>query len=448
MKARVFLPPVGAVLALAISLQADVKLPKIIDSHMVLQRDMPLPIWGWSEPGEEVTVQIGNYKKTAKADKDGNWKITLPAMKADGQTHTMTVKGKNQIELKDILIGEVWIGSGQSNMEWSVAGSQGAKEAIASARHPTIRLFHVPKVQTGAPGKDVNAVWNVGSPKTIPHFSAVLYYFGLRLEDELNVPIGLINSSWGGSPIEPWTVAGKHSGGMYNGMIAPLQPFAIRGVIWYQGETNVFQKNGLKYYGKMKDLIEGWRKTWGEKMPFYFVQIAPWSGYPKGELPLLWEGQVASLKIPHTGMAVTTDLVDNIKDIHPRNKVDVGNRLALWALAKTYDKKDLVYSGPLYKSMKIEGSKVHLSFAHAGSGLKSRDGKPLTHFEIAGQDGKFVPAEAVIDGSHVVASAKHVASPAVVRFGWHMTANPNLVNKEGLPASPFQTHHWQGGTGK
>ncbi len=179
---------------------------------------------------------------------------------------------------------------------------------------------------------------------------------------------------------------------MYNGMIAPVKPLAIRGVIWYQGESNV--GNGLKYYDKMKALIEGWRKVWGYDFPFYFVQIAPWSGYEPGSLPPLWEAQVASLKIPGTGMAVTTDLVHNINDIHPRNKFDVGNRLALWALAKDYGKKDLVYSGPLYKSMKVEGSKIRLSFAHVGGGLKSRDGKPLSEFEIAGADGKFVPAEA------------------------------------------------------
>ncbi|HEV3260996.1 MAG TPA: sialate O-acetylesterase, partial [Gemmataceae bacterium] len=297
--------------------------------------------------------------------------------------------------------------------------------------------------------KDVNARWTVCSPKTVPKVSAVLYYFGLRLHQELKVPVGLISSSWGGSPIEPWTVTGKESGQMYNGMIAPLQPFAVRGVIWYQGETNVFQKNGLKYSDRMKDLIAGWRKTWGEKdMPFYFVQIAPWSDYPAGEEPPLWEAQVASLKIPHTGMAVTTDVVDNIHDIHPRNKKPVGNRLALWALAKVYGKEHLVYSGPLYKSMKVDGDKVIVSFAHVGGGLKSRDGKPLSEFQIAGKDGKFVPARAVIDGDHVVVSAKHVSAPTQVRYGWHKTANPNLENKEGLPASPFQTNHWHGGTGE
>ena len=210
------------------------------------------------------------------------------------------------------------------------------------------------------------------------------------------------------------------------------------------------QKNGFAYYDKMKALIEGWRKTWNnDSLSFYFVQIAPWSGrYEPGQLPALWEAQVASLKIPGSGMVVTTDLVDNIGDIHPRNKLDVGNRLARWALAKDYGQKDLVYSGPLYKSMKIEGNKIRLTFAHVGGGLVSRDQKPLTEFQIAGEDGKFVPAVATIDGCNVVVEADGVASPKQVRFGWHKVANPNLSNKEGLPASPFQTENWRGGTGE
>ncbi|MCH7726968.1 MAG: hypothetical protein IH991_10870 [Planctomycetes bacterium] len=210
----------------------------------------------------------------------------------------------------------------------------------------------------------------------------------------------------------------------------------------------MIRKNGLSYHDKMKALIEGWRKTWNQNLPFYFVQIAPWSGggYAPGQLPSLWEAQVASLKIPDTGMAVITDLVDNIGDIHPRNKLDVGNRLARWALAKSYDRK-LVYSGPLYKSMEIEGSKVRLSFAHA-AGLQSRDEKPLTEFQVAGKDGRFVNAIAEIDGDTISVSAEGVPSPEHVRFGWHKLTKPNLVNEAGLPASPFQTNNWQGGTGE
>ena len=429
--------------------RADVKLPNVIASHMVLQRDLPLPIWGWADPEEDITVRLDDCEVATKADAHGNWKVKLPAVKADGKAHRLIVTGKNKIELEDILFGEVWLGSGQSNMEWGLAATHGAAEAIAAADYPQIRLFHVPKTQAPAPAKDVDAAWNVCAPDTVPRFSAVLYYLGERLHKELKVPVGLINSSWGGSPIEPWTTTGSQSGGMYNGMIAPVKSFAIRGVVWYQGETNVIQKNGLAYFDKMKALIEGWRSVWGSEFPFYFVQIAPWSGrYEEGQLPALWEAQVASLKIPRTGMAVTTDLVDNINDIHPRNKRDVGNRLALWALAKVYGQTDLVYSGPLYKSMAVDGNTVRLSFAHTGGGLQSRDGKPLSEFQIAGADGKFVPAEATIDDDTVVVQSPEVAAPTQVRFGWHKVANPRLRNKEGLPASPFQTNNWRGGTGE
>jgi sialate O-acetylesterase len=426
---------------------ADVKLPTVIDSHMVVQRDAPIVIWGSADAGEKVTVTMGDASAEAAAGDNGKWSVSLPARKADGKAHSIAVAGKNTIKLEDVLIGEVWVGSGQSNMEWQLKSTNEAAEAIAAAKHPNIRLFHVPKVQKPEAADDVVADWKVCTPENIPAFSAVLYYYGRKLHEELDVPVGLINSSWGGSPIEPWTVKDGKGGGMYNGMIAPLTSFSIRGAIWYQGETNVIQKNGLAYFDRMQALIEGWRKEWQPTLPFYFVQIAPWSGrYEEGQLPALWEAQVQSLKIPDTGMAVVTDLVDNIADIHPRNKLDVGNRLARWALAKTYG-KDVVYSGPLFKSVAIDGNKARVSFAHA-AGLKSSDGKALTEFQIAGEDGKFVDATAEIDGDTVIVSAESVAAPKLVRFGWHKVANPNLVNGAGLPASPFQSNNWRGGTGE
>jgi sialate O-acetylesterase len=434
-----------AVLSLTHTVVAEVKLPSVIGSHMVLQRDRPLTIWGWADPGEQVTVKLDAQKVSAKADDTGAWKVKLGPVKADGKPHTMTISGKNEIVLEDILIGEVWLGSGQSNMEWSINASRGAKENLAAADRPTIRLFHVPKVQNTKPAADVAAKWNICSPETLGKFSAVLYHFGVRLQKDLDVPIGLINSSWGGSPIEPWIVEESKSGGMYNGMIAPIVPFALRGITWYQGESNVSQ--GFKYLDKMELLIKGWRRVWDAELPFYFVQISPWAGY-KAELPPLWEAQVASLKIPGTGMVVSTDLVDNIKDIHPANKQPYGERLARWALARVYGKKDLVVSGPLYKSMKIEGNKIRIHFAHTGGGLESRDGKALTDFEIAGKDGKFSEAQAVIDGDSVVVSSASVPEPTQVRFAWRNTPNPNLMNKDGLPASPFRTEGWQGGTGE
>jgi sialate O-acetylesterase len=422
----------------------------VIDSHMVLQRDRPLPIWGSADPGEAVTVKLDGASVEATADAKGNWNVVLPAMKADGKTHQMTISGKNKIELEDILVGEVWMGSGQSNMEMGIGVVHEPKEEIAAADYPQIRLLLVPKTAGREPAKDVNSKWVACTPKTIAEggwggFSAALYFFGRNLHKELNVPVGLIQTAWGGQRIERFTPSDKKNGDIYNGMIAPVKPFAIRGAIWYQGEANVGE--GMKYADRMKALISGLRKVWGYDFPFYFVEIAPWSGYGPGSLPPLWEGQAATLKIPGTGMVVTTDLVDNIKDIHPKDKVDVGNRLALWALAKAYG-KDVGYTGPLYKSMSVDGNKARLSFAHVDGGLKSRDGKPLSDFEIAGEDGKFVPAEASIEGDAVVVQSKDVSSPKQVRFGWRNVANPNLSNKEGLPASPFRTKDWHGGTGE
>ena len=445
--------------------QADVTLPKVIGDHMVLQRDRPLPIWGWAAPDEEVTVKLDEATATAKADAQGNWKVVLPAMKADGKAHAMTISGKNKIELDDILIGEVWIGSGQSNMEFGLGGSIGGKEAIAAANCPQIRLLHVEKVQAPQPAKDIvvaggakgkkgqpappaptGPAWKVCTPQNVPGFSAVLYYFGHRLHKDLDVPVGLINSSWGGSPIEAWIVSGPKGGGMYNGMIAPLEPFAIRGAIWYQGEANV--NIGLKYADKMKALIEGWRKVWGCDFPFYFVEIAPYRGL-QGELaqPLGSPGgQPQDPRHRHGG----DDRPGGEHQEHPsREQARRGQPPGPVGLGQ-----GLRQEGPRLLGAALQGdegrgrARSGLSFAHVGGGLKSRDGKPLAEFEIAAADGKFVPAEATIDGDTVVVQAKEVATPTQARFGWRNEANPNLVNKEGLPASPFQTNNWQGGTGE
>ena len=482
---------------------ADVRLPHVIGDNMVLQRGMPVPIWGWAEPGEKVTVKVAGQEKSAAACDEGMWRVTLDAIQGGGAVE-MTVAGKNTITVKNILIGEVWLCSGQSNMQFGVGGSKSAKQAIPSAKFPKIRLFDVPRVPSISPQTDCKATWRECSPATVPGFTAVGFFFGRKLHKDLDVPIGLIGSSWGGTLIEPWTppsgfaavkslegiakgiekrdqdyrksligavdamdawvksarkaiAAGKNPPhppampgqrrinhqsptALYNGMIHPVVPFAIRGAIWYQGESNMGQ--GMVYHEKMKALIAGWRKVFGhEDLSFYFVQLAPYARYGNGALPRIWEAQTATLAIPGTGMAVITD-VGNTKDIHPRNKVDVGERLALWALAKNYGKTDLVYSGPLYKSMSVEDGKVRIKFDHVGGGLVSRDGKDLTHFQIAGADKKFLPAKAVIDGKDVVVSCDAVKKPVAVRFGFHKTAEPNLMNKEKLPASPFRTDRW------
>lgn len=467
----------GAALA-AVPAQADVSLPSVIGSHMVLQRNNECPIWGWASPGEAVTVKFAGQKHSTTADADGNWMVRLKKMKANSEPQTLTIAGNNTLTLEDILVGEVWLCSGQSNMEWYVSQSDNAQAEIAAANNPRIRHIKIPHRPSIKPEKNVPSDgWKLTTPQNVPTFTAVGYYFGRELQKELDVPIGLIGSNWGGTRIEPWTppvgfqktpaladITSKldtfpsmnfvkspnnplktvavinHQSplALYNGMIHPLVPFAIRGAIWYQGESN--NGEGMLYYEKMKALIDGWRTVWANpEMPFYYVQLAPFRyGGDPTRLAGIWEAQEAALDIKHTGMAVTTD-IGNITDIHPRNKQEVGRRLALWALAKTYDKPVKVYSGPLYKEATVQGDKIRVSFDYARGGLISRDGKPLTHFQIAGEDKNFVPAQAEIVGNTVVVSSPQVKNPAFVRYAWHQEAEPNLANKAGLPASPFRT---------
>jgi len=447
------------VLAAGAVARADVKLPSVLAAHMVLQQGMPVPVWGWAEPGEAVTVTFAGQTKTAKADDAGNWRVTLDKLRASAEPRTMTVKGKNEITLEDILVGEVWIASGQSNMERWVCVTKDAGKEIAEAAYPNIRLFLVPHVVSSEPQKDVAATWVACNSETIQKFSAVAYYFGREIHREGKVPVGLIATSRTMTRIEPWMpeppdpvkppwdpIKGDYQNPcvLYNGMVHPLIPFAFRGALWYQGESNVLQKDGMEYLDKQKALIEGWRKAWGQgDFPFYFVQIAPlgrW--YEQGELPALWEAQTATLAVPNTGMVVIHDTVGgDINNIHPADKQTVGKRLSLWALAKVYG-RDITYSGPLYKDMKIDGDKIRLMFDHAGGGLVASDGQPLTHFTIAGDDKNFVPAKAEVEGSQIVVSAEGVAAPKAVRFAWEKSARPNLANKEGLPASPFRTDKW------
>lgn len=453
----------GAWLVAALPASAAITVPSIISDHMVLQQKLPVTIRGWADPNEAITISLGAQRQITKADAAGAWQVKLQPLRASATPVEMTITGSSSaaIKITDILVGEVWLGSGQSNMQWGLNGSERATEFVAAAKFPSIRLFLVPNVVATDPQKNVAAKWVVCSPETVPGFSAVLYQFGRNLHQELKQPIGLIASAWGGTLIQPWIpregfakdtalqaeVANVQANAgsptaIYNAMIHPLAPFAIRGAIWYQGESNVISADAL-YAEHMRALIESWRKLWGQPFSFYFVQIAPYKyDLPPDRLPRLWEMQTKVLGlVPKTGMAVINDIATP-GDIHPPNKHDVGKRLALWALAKDYGRKNVVYSGPVYKSARVEGNKIRITFDSTGTGLAARDSKALTHFTIAGEDKKFVEAKAEIVMNTVLISSPQVAKPVAVRFAWDQVAMPNLMNKEALPAAPFRTDAW------
>ena len=436
---------------------SSLRVSGVFSSNMVLQRDQKLPIWGWSKPGEEVSVKLGSDTMTAVSNSAGAWKVMLPPQRV-GEPIQLTVTGRtDQLSFDNILVGDVWICSGQSNMQWPVQSSANAAQEIAAADFPQIRLFTVNNVIEPAPAPDCDGLWQVCRPETVAGFSAVAYYFGRHLHRELKVPIGLINASWGGSLCEAWMsrealeadpdyatiVKQSHANpwfgsGLYNGMIHPLVSFGIRGVIWYQGEANILRAE--QYRRLFPTLIGDWRGQWGQgDFPFYYVQLCPFRADPN-QWAELWDAQRQSMSVPNTGMVVTTD-VGELRNIHPRNKQEVGRRLALWALSKTYDRKLVVPSGPLYKSMKIEGNEIRIEFNY-GHGLSSRDDQPLTWFTIAGPDHNFHPAKASIDNDAITVHSEKVTQPLAVRFGWSSVAQPNLVNANGLPASPFRTDDW------
>jgi sialate O-acetylesterase len=509
-------------LALTPALRAELKLPGIISDHMVLQQKQADPIWGWDTPGTKITVNFAGHNYSTTAGDDGKWTVKLAPLPANATPQRLTVDGSSERVIQDVLIGEVWLCSGQSNMEMGIGMVQNGAQEIAAANFPNIRLLKVPKIWLPEPQLDQAGNWKVCTPENVAQggwngFSAAGYFFGRELHRQLNVPVGLVDASWGGTRIEPWTtpegfaavpalselhiavqlgdprsVEHKHRleqflgetenwltrtraaltnsalvpampaypkellpahdvqdpTALYNGMIYPLCPFAIRGAIWYQGESNLGE--GKLYAEKMKALVGGWRQIWGAgDFAFYFVQIAPFNyGGNPVRLSELWEGQtMAAREIPNAGMAVIND-IGNLKDIHPTNKQEVGRRLALLALAKTYGQKDLIYSGPTFQSMDIEGDTLRVRFDHTEGGLVSRDGQPLNWFEIVDADeGGFVKAEAKIDGATVVLSAPGVRHPVALRFAWNQLAEPNLMNGAGLPAGAFRTgtvpkHDW------
>lgn len=503
-------------------IHAEVRLPKIFGSHMVLQQGKPIQVWGWANPGESATVQIGAAKQTAVANAQGEWKLSLPAMKAGGP-HLMKVHGTNEIVMENIMIGEVWLCSGQSNMEMGMKMFHISPQEIAAANHPNIRLMLVENRWTERPQRDIEGTWKVCTPQSIAEggwngFSATAYYFGRELQQQLGVAVGLIDADWGGTRIESWTApegfaavtalreesdrvqqadprnpahqqrlqqalseldqwhqssrAAWQSGqasapaptfpaelrgpqelqqatALYNGMIHPLAPIGIRGAIWYQGESNM--GDGMRYADRMKALISGWRQVWQQgDFPFYFVQIAPflYPDKPPQMEPEIWEAQtVASQTIPNTGMVVIND-VGELQDIHPQDKRTVGFRLASLALAKTYGKKQIVHSGPVFQSIKKQGQELHVHFEHAHGGLTTRDGKAPDWFEIIdAEEGDFVAANARISGNKVILASPQVKNPVAMRFAWSHIAMPNLMNGKGLPAGAFRAalpvdHQW------
>lgn len=626
---------------------ADVRLPAILGSNMVIQAETDAPFWGWADPGEVVTVEPGWAGAEAvrvEADDSGVWTCSVPTPGAGGP-YTIGVRGSNTIELTNVLVGEVWLASGQSNMEWPMRSTKNAAAEIAAASDGQLRLFLVQNAIAPSPQDDCKGGWVVCTPETVPNFSAVAYFFGRQLREALDAPVGLIGAEWGGTPAEAWTsaeglaglprfaaglemmrtlrddpnaleeqyqerlaawkakyakseqlnwtkagfddsawealeqpgnwssadlkgfdgtvwcrktieipeawagreltlelgpiddqdetffngvgvgetrgvnqwnvprrytVPGKlvkagpavvavsvlDTGGLggmhgeaaqmfvapkghseserislagtwsyrkgaatkdipaqpqrrtmnahtpsslFNGMIAPVHPFAIRGAIWYQGESN--RNQAYEYRKLFPAMINDWRSRWGEDFPFYFVQIAPYTyNGDQGQTAELREAQLMALGLPNTGMAVTMD-IGNPRDIHPRNKQDVGDRLARWALAKTYNKPGIVYSGPLYRDVTVSGSQAIVRFDHA-EGLNARGGL-LKGFELAGEDKVWRAAGALVDGDTVVLSAYGVTKPVAVRYGWDDDDEPNLFNGAGLPASPFRTDNWK-----
>ncbi|UOQ51180.1 sialate O-acetylesterase [Hymenobacter cellulosivorans] len=497
----------ACLLTLSYAAQANVTLPALIADNMVLQQQSTVALWGWAEPGEAVTVTASWQKAPVKAtaDAQGNWLVRVPTGKAGGP-YTVNFQGKNQLTVSNVLLGEVWLCSGQSNMAFSISkkpnsgsytGVINEAQVVPKANYPAIRMFTVKNTVANEPQRDTKGQWQVCSPQTVGEFSAVAYFFAQEIHEHTKLPIGLINSTWGGTPAESWTrrdvleqdpdfqpilrryerglttfeqdqaaykrqlaefqqeraanpqttrlaplapvgaMSNKSPYKLYNGMIRPLIPYTLKGVLWYQGENNA--DRAYQYRRLFPALIRSWRQEWQQpEMPFYFVQISP----HRSQNPEIREAQLLTMQtVPRTGMAVITDWGDSL-DIHPRNKQVVGHRLAQWALAKEYGQKKTVYSGPIYHDMQVENGQVRLRFDHTDGGLQARNG-PLREFTIAGPDSVFRPAQARIEGNSVIVWNDAVKQPVAVRFAWRAIPSPNFYNAAGLPASPFRTDQWK-----
>ncbi len=486
-------------------LQADVTLPNVFTDHMVLQREQANPIWGTADANEELSIIVAGNVISATADSNGKWRTKLPPLPAGGP-HTLKVSGSSEVEIRDVLVGEVWFCSGQSNMEWPTNNSYGAEVEIAAANHPQIRLLSVPRNGTDVPQDNFEGKWEICSPDTIPHFSAIGYQYGKTLHDALNVPIGLIDNAWGGSSAESWIprdtleshdrydallkhwdekvenfdeeeykayvkkyeewaasgypqpgmnwnktvnpVTGQHRpANIFNGMVNPFSGYGIKGVIWYQGESNGGRAE--QYLHLFPLLVQTWREKWEQgDFPFYWVQLADFGDQAEEPGEDSWaelrDSQTSAMDVlTNSGQAVIIDIGEG-RDIHPRNKKTVASRLVRWALANDYG-YDIAYQSPRYKEMRIEGNKVIISFDHlSDEGLYSFDTNEIYGFSIAGADKTFVWAKAtIIDKSTVEVWAEGIESPQAVRYGWAQNPEVNLYDRNGLPVTPFRTDDWK-----
>jgi len=461
---------------------AELQLASLFQDHSVLQRDAAVPVWGWSEPNDEISVEFAGQRVTTKANAEGKWTVKLKSMKVNATPQELVVQSKltkQTLKLTDVLVGDVWLCTGQSNMVVPVKNALNGDEEAKQADYPQIRFFKVPTVSKEMPQPACGGEWNACTPDTAKNFCAVGYFFGRELHQTLGVPIGLVQSSLGATAAESWTsqasmrkseefksladakvevekqpgdrdnkaaVDKSLPGGLYNGMIAPLAPYAVRGAIWYQGENNARDIVRAEAYRRLlPTMVKGWREDFGQEFPFYIVQLA---GFAKrGDSPatdpwrvsvwsVLRESQaVAAATLPKSGLAVAIDIGDR-EQIHPKNKQDVGRRLALIALANEYGQKR-EYSGPVFSAAKFEGSTAIVSFTHA-DGLAAKGGGAVTGFLLAGEDGLFHPAEAKIEGTTVRLSSAKVTKPVAVRYAWAAYPECNLVNAAGLPAVPFR----------
>lgn len=449
------------------AVQAKVMLPSVISNNMVLQQKSTVTIWGWTSVVNEklkITNTWNNDTVVVQAQA-GRWGIDLQTPEFGGP-YTITIQSHDVVKIRNVMIGEVWLASGQSNMEMPVDsvhkgfhGVTNYQQVIKNSENPDIRMFTVTKRISDFPQDDCDGAWLEATPENVKTFSSTGYFFAKKLNADLGVPVGILLSSWGGTNAESWMKREKTTevdylytafaklynqnktwpvepGSIYNAMIHPLEKYKIRGAIWYQGEANI--KNAEVYKDVMTNLINEWRGAWGVNLPFYYVQIAPFSYNADRQSEFLREAQLKTLEVPNTGMVVTND-IGSLTTIHPKQKQQVGERLALWALAKDY-KKETVFSGPLFRSMRVEGKNAIIEFDYA-EGLNVK-GKSATCFEIAGEDQVFVPAEAKIKDDMVIVSAKNMKQPVAVRFAFSNTAQPNLFNAAGLPASAFRTDNW------